>query len=275
MSRVAMRTCLIPAGAIATLALAAYLTGAAAQPASNVPNLQSGPGGWQHPFGGEFPPVPGSALPVRQDPNQPFVTPQQNWRIGDLTNPNLKQWAKDLMKKDNDDILYHGKIQFTANSSCLPAGVPVFDLLPGPHFVVQTPTEVIFMEEQGQQVRHIYLDVPHSANVKPSWYGESVGRYKGGDLIVDTIGVSTKTVLDSYRTPHTDKLHIVERWHLIDGGNGLEVNITVEDPDTFVKAWQTYQRYQRSDRPLGEFICQENNTNLFDYHMPVAEKTDF
>jgi len=275
MSRVAMRTYLIRAGAMVTLALAAYVTGAAAQPASNVPNLQSGPGGWQHPFGGEFPPVPGSALPVRQDPNQPFVTPQQNWRIGDLTNPNLKQWAKDLMKKDNDDILYHGKIQFTANSSCLPAGVPVFDLLPGPHFVVQALTEVIFIEEQGQQVRHIYLDVPHSANIKPSWYGESVGRYEGGDLIVDTIGVSTKTVADSYRTPHTDKLHIVERWHLIDGGNGLEVNITVDDPDTFIQPWQTYQRYQRSDRPLGEFICQENNTNLFDYHMPVAEKADF
>jgi hypothetical protein len=265
----------LPIGGAAIFASVALIAGAAAQGTANVPNLQSGPGGWQHPFGGEFPPVPGSALPVRQDPSQPFITAQQSWRIGDLSNPNLKQWAKDLMKKDNDDILYHGKIQFTANSSCLPAGVPVFDLLPGPHFIVQTAREVIFLEEQGQQVRHVYLDVPHSPNVKPSWYGESVGRYEGGELVIDTIGVSTKTVVDSYRTPHTEKLHIVERWHLADGGNGLEVNVIVDDPDTFVRPWQTYQRYERSDRPLSEFICQENNSNIFDYHMPVAKRPDF
>ena len=275
MSRFDLRQLLLAAGVAAALAPAAFSASPAAQRAAIVPNLQSGPGGWQHPFGGEFPPVPGSALPVRQDPSQPFITPQESWRIGDLTNPNLKQWAKDVMKKDNDDILYHGKIQFTANSSCLPAGVPVFDLLPGPHFVVQTPKQVIFLEEQGQQVRHIYLDVPHSANVKPSWYGESVGHYEGDTLVADTIGVSTKTVVDSYRTPHTEKLHVVERWRLIDGGNGLEVNITVDDPDTFVRPWQTYQRYQRSNQPLGEFICQENNSNLFDYHMPTAEHPDF
>jgi hypothetical protein len=229
---------------------------------------------------GAFLPVAGSPKPVGQDPAYRYIpngTPgqQPTQRISDIGNPNLKQWAKDVMKKDNDDILYHGKIQFTANSSCLPAGVPVFDLLPGPHFVVQTPKQVIFLEEQGQQVRHIYLDVPHSANVKPSWYGESVGHYEGDTLVADTIGVSTKTVVDSYRTPHTEKLHIVERWRLIDGGNGLEVNITVDDPDTFVQPWQTYQRYQRSNQPLGEFICQENNSNLFDYHMPTAEHPDF
>ena len=101
-------------------------------------------------------------------------------------------------------------------------------------------------------------------------------RTKSRDtLVVDTIGLNDKTFVDSYRTPHTDKLHIVERWHLIDRGNGLEVNITVDDPDTFVQPWQTYQRYERNDRPLGEFICQENNTNLFDYHMPIAEKAHF
>src|SRR6266446_1698724 len=209
MSRFVSAQLLLAGGVAAVLASAVFVAGAAAQRTAAVPNLQSGPGGWQHPFGGEFLAVPGSALPVSQDPNQ--------------------------------------------------------------HFVVQTPKQVIFMEEQGQQVRHVYLDVPHTANVKPSWYGESVGRYEGGDLVVDTIGVSTKTVVFFYGTAHTEKLHIVERWHLIDDGNGLEVNITVDDPDTFVQPWRTYQRYQRSDRPLGEFICQENNTNLFDYHMPVAE----
>ena len=68
---------------------------------------------------------------------------------------------------------------------------------------------------------------------------------------------------------------MVERWHLIDGGNTLEVNIAVDDPDTFYRPWRTYQRYRRVPRPLAEFICAENNTHLFDYHMPVADKPDF
>jgi len=65
----------------------------------------------------------------------------------------------------------------------------------------------------------------------PSWYGESVGRYENGDtLVVDTIGLSTKTFVDNYRTPHTDKLHVIERFKMIDGGKTLEDLITVEDP---------------------------------------------
>jgi hypothetical protein len=256
------------------LALAHALTTPAAAQTNAVPNFQSGPGAWRHPFGGEFPPVQGSALPTREDPSRPFVSAVQSFRFGDLSNPNLMPWVKDAMKKDIDEI-DHGKIQFSANSSCLPAGVPMFDLLPGPFVIAQTPTQIVMMEEQGPSVRHIYLNVPHSADVKPSWLGESVGRYVGDSLVIDTIGVSTKTVVDSFRTPHTDKLHVVERWHLIDGGNMLQVDITVDDPGAFYRPWRTYQRYQRTPRPLEEDICAENNTNLFDYHIPVANKPDF
>jgi hypothetical protein len=250
------------------------LAHSAAAQANRVPDLQAGSGVWTHPFGGEFPPVPGSALPVKQDARHPFISPVASFRFGDLSNPNLKPWVKEAMQKDIDEI-EKGKIQFTANSSCLPAGVPVFDLLPGPFQVIQTPTKVVMIEEQSHYMRHIYLNVPHSENVKPSWHGESVGRYEGDTLVVDTVGLNTKTVVDAFRTPHTEKLHVTERWHLIDGGNMLEVNITIDDPDTFHWPWQTYQRYQRSARPFLEDICAENNQNLFDYHIPVAEKPDF
>src|SRR5205085_6163493 len=180
----------------------------------------------------------------QQDSRHAFVNPVVSFRFGDISNPNLRQWAKEAMKKDNDEI-DAGKIQFTANSSCLPSGVPVFMLLPGPFYLLQTPTQVVILEEQDHQVRHIYLNVPHSADVKPSWYGESVGHYEGDTLVVDTIGLNTKTVVDSFRTPHTEKLHVTERWKLMNGGKTLEANITIEDPDTFVQPWSTFQRYQR------------------------------
>jgi hypothetical protein len=256
------------------LALVSALAAPAAAQSAHVPNLQSGPGGWTHPFHGAFPPVQGSALPVQQDPGHPYVNAILSNRIGDISNPNLKPWAKEVMKKDIDEI-DAGKIEFSAGSSCLPAGVPAFMQLPGPFYFLQTPTKVVILEEQDHAVRSIYLNVPHSADVKPSWYGESVGRYEGDTLVVDTIGLNTKTMVDLFRTPHTEKLHVVERWHLIDGGNMLEVNITVDDPDTFHRPWQTYQRYQRRQRPLEEFVCAENNQHLFDLQTPTSDKPDF
>jgi hypothetical protein len=58
--------------------------------------------------------------------------------------------------------------------------------------------------QMDQQMRHVYLNVPHSANPKPSWYGESVGHYEGDTLVVDTIGQNTRTFIDNFRTPHSE-----------------------------------------------------------------------
>ena len=125
------------------------------------------------------------------------------------------------------------------------------------------------------QVRRVYMDVPHSANVKPSWYGESVGHYEGDELVVDTIGLNDKSFVDNYRTPHTEKLHVTEHWKLVEGGSVLEVRIRVEDPDTFYEPWSAVQRFRRVQEPMTEEICAENNQHLFDYHIPVAAKPDF
>jgi hypothetical protein len=128
-----------------------------------------------------------------------------------------------------------------------------------------------------QEIRHIYLTGAHSPNVKPSWYGESIGHYEGDTLVVDTIGLNDKTFLDNYRTPHTDKLHVTERWRLIEDGKKLEILMTIDDPDTFNQPWQALRRYDRVNRTLSEDICSENNFNPFgiDYGTPVAEKQDF
>ncbi len=77
------------------------IAGAAAQPAS-VPDFWAGDAGWVHVLNATFPPVQGSPSPVVQDPGHPFIG--ASWRIGDLANPNLKPWVKEVMKKDNDEI---------------------------------------------------------------------------------------------------------------------------------------------------------------------------
>lgn len=265
---------------LAILIAAALVPGASAQPAA-VPDFSSASAGWMTPIAGDFMPVPGSPVPMRSDPAYPFlnnvearargVTP--NYRIGDLSNPNLRPGVKDVMKKDIDEVLA-GKIAYSPSTSCEPAGVPWFLLQPTLLYFVQTPKEVVMINSYDSQVRHVLLDVPHSARVKPSWYGESVGHYEGDALVIDTIGLSPRTFVEPYRTPHSDKLHVVERFRLVDAGRGLEVRISVEDPEIWFQPWQATLRYRRNAQPIQEAVCAENNLQ-FDYHMPTANTPDF
>ncbi len=219
--------------------------------------------------------------PTKPDPGHPYVPNgrgvQPTFRIGDTGDPNLKPWAAEQMKKDNARVLAGG-IAFTARSSCMPAGVPGFSsYIVEPVYFIQAPKEVLMVYTGNQEARHVYMDVPHSKNPKPSWYGESIGHYEGGDtLVIDTIGTNAKTYVDNYRTPHTEKLHVVERYRLVEAGKVLEATIRVEDPDTFNQPWTAIQRYRRVQQgPMDEQACAENNASLFDYNIPTATKADF
>jgi hypothetical protein len=200
--------------------------------------------------------------------------------IASLTNPILKPWLIEPMKKANDEVLA-GKVPFTADSRCWPAGVPGFEVYAHvrPIYFLQTEKEVTIINESDMQTRHIYMNVPHSLNPAHSWYGESVGHYEGDELVVDTIGLNDKTFVDNYRTPHTDQIHVVERFKLIDGGKALEATVTVDDPGAFNMPWTAIQRWRRREEgPIIELICAENNADYFNNEsvpIPQAGKPDF
>ena len=205
------------------------------------------------------------------------------FKVGDLTNPILQPWVKEQMRKSNEEVLA-GKVAFTARSRCWPHGVPGFLLYPvHPIFFIQAPKEVVMAWGQDFQLRHVYLNVPHSKNPKPSWYGESVGHYENGDtLVVDTIGLNDKSYVDNFRTPHTTQLHVVERFKLVDDGKELEVKVHVEDPGAFTMPWNAVSRFRRDQReaevPLHEMLCAENNEDYFAQGLvpiPQATKPDF
>jgi hypothetical protein len=243
--------------------------------------------GWLKPPGDEFIQPKSGPGPVRADPAHPYVpnTPgaQQTVMIADLTNPILQPWVVEKMRKSNEEVLA-GKVGFTARSRCWPHGVPGFLLYPvHPIFFIQTPTRVVMTWGQDFQLRHVYLDVPHTVDPKPSWYGESVGHYENGDtLVVDTIGLNDRTYVDNYRTPHTTRLHVVERFKLLEGGQSMVVNVRVEDPGAFAMPWSAVQRYRVDHRPsevpLHEMVCAENHEDYFNqglYPVPQADKPDF
>lgn len=253
---------------------------------NSIPDLSAGGAGWRNTHNDFILPKIGAG-PVTWDPAHPYFgngdRQAPTVRVADLTNPILMPWVKDSLQKFNSDALA-GKPQPTPVARCWPAGVPGTLLLRlNPLFILQTPKEVLFLYQSDHQVRHIYLNVPHSGGVVPSWYGESVGHYEGDSLVVDTVGVTTKSAVDYYLTPHSDKLHVVERYHLVDNGRTLEASVTVDDPGAFTTPWSASQQYQKlSNTPMDEVVCAEGeifvpipDPQQANFPIPRAEVSDF
>ena len=191
-----------------------------------------------------------------------------------------RPWVIDALRKVNERVL-SGKAAFPPQVSCWPLGVPAFVLYPAqPIYFIQTPTEVLMTWQADHMVRRVLLTDRHSANPTPSWFGESIGHYENGDtLVIDTIGLNTRTFVDNYRTPHTDKLHVVERFKLARDAKTIEVTVTIDDSGAFTTPWSAMQRYRRVEPgPMLEASCAEGNFNYFNLDMepmPQADKQDF
>ena len=155
-------------------------------------------------------------------------------------------------------------------NSCWPSGVPqAVNLLDEVQFL-QAKDRVVILYQRDHQVRWIWLNREHSNNPAPSWYGESVGHYEGDTLVVDTIGQKAHrmSVVDPFGTPHTDKIHVVERYQLFADpfGKGIIVTVRVEDPGAFTMPWTGTAEYRQNTGvdQLKEMVCAENNRSFAD-----------
>src|SRR5258708_33421461 len=192
-------------------AVAAFWPAAAAQDRS-VPNFAPDSSTAWIAIGQEFFRPPNGPGPVTADPAHVPLPGRPQFRVADLANPILQPWAREELRKANERA-HSGKAAYTPQERCWPIGVPGFLLYPVfPVYFLQTPKEVVMIWAEDHQVRHVYMNQPHSAHVMPSWFGESVGQYESDTLVGDTVGMNDKTFIDSYRTPHTAKLHVLERF---------------------------------------------------------------
>jgi len=166
----------------------------------------------------------------------------------------LQEWAlkvtKSNMSKDDPE------------ANCLPTGVP--RQAPYPWRIVQSPAMVVFLFEGNiHSYRQIFLNKPkHSADPNPTWYGESIGKWEGDTLVVDSIGFNDKFWFDFAGHPHTEKLHVVERFRRPNFGN-LEYEVTIDDPGAYTKPFTMYgHSLYQPDTELMEYICNENNQDV-------------
>jgi hypothetical protein len=175
--------------------------------------------------------------------------------------PPMLPWASELLdKRIKDSEAGHPFANTLA--LCLPGGVPL--MLFGaliPIQILETPGQVTMLFMEGNRHRVIPLDASHPQDVDPSYMGDAVGRWEGDTLVVDTVGFKLRTTLDQIGMPHTEKLHIVERYRRI-AKDSLEIRLTIEDPGTFTQPWEAKVTYKLAPpgTRMEEDIC-ENNRN--------------
>jgi hypothetical protein len=229
-----------------------------------------------------------------------------NRLVGDYTNPILQPWAAEVVKKYGE-LSMAGVTYGNPANQCWPEPVPfIFK-----HFgmmMLQQPHQVTILYSEDHEIRRVRMNQPHPAQITPSWYGDSVGHYEGDTLVIDTVGTKTDrpfAMLDLYGTPYTEKLHVVERYRLLDyedakeglerdskenqlvqrdtmdrkaRGKYLQVHITVEDEGVFTMPWSATVTYGRSLIDWLEIVCAENRHEYYnnkESDVPKADKPDF
>jgi len=173
--------------------------------------------------------------------------------------------------------------------------------------MLQQKDKVVMLFNEDHEVRTVRLNAQHPARVTPSWHGDSVGYYEGDTLVIDTVGIKADrkfAMIDLFGTPYTDKLHVVERWQILDReavkgdlergtkenwrpgapidanykDKFLRVQFTIEDEGAFTTPWTASIVYTRDPTEWAEVACAENPSGFYhdkDAGVPEAKTPDF
>ena len=166
------------------------------------------------------------------------------------TTPPLTPWGEAQFKKA--DTLVNDP-----NLACLPEGIPRIMAVPLPMQFFQVPDMVLIYIEAGNQLRQIHLNRGHRDDVGPTYNGDSIGKWDGDTLVIDTVGFNDRSWL-FFLVPHTEMLRETQRLRRPDLGH-LEIEATYDDPGTF----KTPAKFKTvnvlvPDEEVNELVCENN-----------------
>jgi hypothetical protein len=151
---------------------------------------------------------------------------------------------------ETDDLVYQ----------CYPPGTPRIYLHPFPFEIIQLPGRVLQIFEYDHLVRQIYTDGRgHRDDLAPSWMGDSIGRWEGETLVVETVNFNDRTWIDRIAVPHSEQMRLIERFSLNDEGE-LTVDMRVEDPLALAESWEFSRHHRKTDWTIEELVCEDNAT---------------
>jgi hypothetical protein len=161
-----------------------------------------------------------------------------------------------------DNFKNYDVSKFDYTGHCLPFGLMRSMNVGGyPIQIIQYDKYLALLFEQNTWFHVVALGREHPKNFDPTWFGDSIGKWDGDTLVIDTIGFNGKSWIDESGLPTTEKLHVIERIKRVDAGH-LEIEHTVDDPGAYTAPWKftTHPRLLKGE--LMEYICQENNRDL-------------
>ncbi|HEX5281604.1 MAG TPA: hypothetical protein VFW28_16110 [Micropepsaceae bacterium] len=235
-----------------------------------------------------------------------------NMPVGNYRDPILRPEAAERVRQLGE-ISLKGIAFPNPSNHCMIESPPFVLHLQRRIQMMQRPNEVVITYEQTPQARIVRLNSQHPTHLIPSWSGDSVGHYEGDTLVVDTVGVKVGplSMIDIFGTPHSEAMHLIERYRLIDYeaakgatekaikeqgyaaasainegvmfdpkymGKGLQVQFTVDDPNVFTAPWSAAVTYRRAADDWVEYVCPENTQEYYaqkNTEIPTADTPDF
>jgi hypothetical protein len=171
-------------------------------------------------------------------------------------------WGEENFK--NYDV---SKFDYTGH--CLPFGLMRSVNVGGyPIQIVQYGKYIALLFEQNTWFHVVAMDRDHPKNLERTWFGDSVGKWDGDTLVIDTMGFNGRTRLDTIGHPHSDQMHLIEKYRLTDPDH-ISYEVTVDDPKTFTKPWTNTRVFPRmpAGSELIEYSCEENNRDFSEGHI--------
>jgi hypothetical protein len=151
---------------------------------------------------------------------------------------------------------------------CMPIGLTRSVNAPYPFQIIQNDKYVAFLFEQGTWFHVVPFKNEHSADPNPTWFGESIAKWEGDTLVIDTIGFNGFTRLDTKGNPHSDQLHVVQKLARSDAGH-VSYEVTIIDPVYYTAPWTNQRTFTLANTELIEYSCEENNRSLWEGRIKI------
>jgi hypothetical protein len=152
-----------------------------------------------------------------------------------------------------------GQIMHTAWTSCRPGAISTMTMPREKILVLQSTDELTLLFEMPRMVRRVHFGAGHPESLEPSYVGDSVGRWEGDTLVIDTAGFNGYAELDARGQPTSAKLHTVERLTLSADGSSIDIEVTITDPEYYDAPFTIKRSWKKSAaRHPFEYDCMEN-----------------
>jgi hypothetical protein len=236
---------MVAAGAALALVSMPAIGQTAAKSSTAIPRLPDGKpdmsGVWQRPFVEDM---------TKDGPNQ------KGMRELPFTPAGLADWK----------AYSAAKYDYTAH--CLPLGLTRSMNSPFPIQLIHTPAQLAILVEMNNTFHIVPLDGrKHPTDLGPLWNGLSTGHWDGDTLVVETTGFNDKSRLDTIGHPHSDALHVTQRFTRADGTH-MAYEVIIDDPKTYTSTWKNTRTFTlRPDWEIMEYSCEENNKDVNEGHI--------